>query len=408
MASETFTMDYSLQADLNKGSRIFLLCSDDPLLKLENSRSLLQEGRKLLPDADLLLYTFSDFQSTGGPNLKALENEMADPGLFGGDRIIKIILKDLDATAVELFKLIAGNFRPGLFIVIELPRINAAFRKVPALDPAPLRRTLSFSDEAADTKSKSKSKGRKKSSSGDSAKKEALGYLLSLKASINIFYPPEGQEILRWIEQRATRYQLTAAPDTLDFIARSCDNNLLAIDQSLQLMNMLKTPTAGTRQTLSLEDVETYFAQDARYTGFELPQAIMKGDQIRALNIIASFCSGESGNRTAAISMLISRMEECLITLALGREQNIARAPKNSQYAFFMSRNVRIPTLQDCYLQTMRNMPDEHYWFLTRTLSEAARAASCFDTEGAYRALQRMAAVRSLPAITGLSSDLLV
>lgn len=388
---------------------IFVMCSDDPLLKLDCSQELIALGRSKLPDAEFMLFTHSDLSPAGGaPNLKLLENEMSDPGLFGGDRIIKIILKDLDATAVELFKLIAGSFRPGLFIVIDLPRVTKATINVKPVDPTPLKHILSFapgSSGAALLEGKDKAKGKsKRTPSLETRKKEAVGYMLAVGAKFLPMYPPEGDELRNWIGARGHKYGVTIDANAIDYIARACDNNLLIIDHSLQLMEMMREGN-NANATLSLEDAEVYFTQDSRYTGFELPVAIFSTDSLKALNIISSFCSGEGMNKTAAVSLLISRMDESINAVYQGKKEGIHQADYNKRMAFFMANNIRVIPSQEAHLKAIRSMPDEMLDFLNLCLTEASEAFSHFDVEGAYRALQRMC-LANRRSVTNLSDGL--
>lgn len=394
---------------------IFVMCSDDPLLKLDCSQDLLAQGRKKLPDAEFMLFTHTDFAPGGGgaPNLKMLENEMSDPGLFGGDRIIKIILKDMDNTAIELFKLIAGSFRPGLFIVVDLPRVTAALLKSPPKDPAALRHILTFEPgsagaallDAQNGKGKAKAKGAKKAGGLEARKKEAVGYMLAVGAKFIPMYPPEGDELRGWISNRGRKYGVSIDPNAVDYIARACDNNLLNIDHSLQLMEMMRDNSSPNKE-LTLSDAEVYFTQDSRYTGFELPVAIFTTDSLKALNIISSFCSGESLNKTAAVSLLISRMDESINAVYQGKKLGIHKADYKSRIAFFMSNNIKVPQSQEAHLKAISGMPDEMLDFLSLCLTQASKAFTHFDVEGAYRALQRMC-LANRRSVTNLSDSLI-
>ena len=62
--------------------QIFILSSDEPLLKNDKSQVILDKAHKDLPGANLLIFSSTDFRSSGKANLKALENELIDPGLF--------------------------------------------------------------------------------------------------------------------------------------------------------------------------------------------------------------------------------------------------------------------------------------------------------------------------------------
>lgn len=378
-------------------SDIYLICCDDPMLRLERSTDLITRARKAMPDAEFLLYTFSEISGPGGPNLKEIESEMADPGLFGGDRIIKIVLRDYDATAVELFKVIAASFRPGLFVIVEMNRINASLNKCEPKNPDELRKFASFvagSDGARALEQQNSGK-KKKESRGtrggiEARKKEAIAWLKGAGASIEIIYPPEGEQLKSWITTDARKYGLTISPEALDYIASACDNNLMVIDQSLQLMQLLRSESS-TSGPLTLDEADTYFAQDARYTGYELPVAILNAEPLKSLNIISSFCLAENSGLNTALNLLIMRLDESLNAVYRGKMENIGNADDRSITAFFMKNNIKVRQAQDAHLKAIRKMPVEMLNFLTSCLAEASQAYSNYDLERAYLALQRMA-----------------
>ncbi|MBP5243318.1 MAG: hypothetical protein J6Z28_01195, partial [Succinivibrio sp.] len=98
---------------------VYVISSDEPFLKNEKSSMLIQMARKELPDAEFMLFTNNDFSSGATANLARLENELIDPGLFGGDRIIKIYLDSINSTTVQVLQLLAKRSRPGVVTVVE-------------------------------------------------------------------------------------------------------------------------------------------------------------------------------------------------------------------------------------------------------------------------------------------------
>ncbi len=103
---------------------VYVISSDEPFLKNEKSSMLIQMARKELPEAEFMLFTNNDFSSGATANLARLENELIDPGLFGGDRIIKIYLDSINSTTVQVLQLLAKRSRPGVVTVVEIPRIK--------------------------------------------------------------------------------------------------------------------------------------------------------------------------------------------------------------------------------------------------------------------------------------------
>lgn len=380
-----------------KFPNINIISSDDPLLRKEAVEERVAYGRTLLPNADFLLFTSSDLGGVGSANLKQLENEMSDPGLFGGDRIIKINLNGLDTIAVDVFTSLATNFRPGIYIVVELPQIKSTYAKVKPLDPSPLKRFLSFQPgtaggEALDAQSSDKKKKAKKVRKGkETLINESLGYLKFLGADIQIIYQLDESKIKGWIVSRAQRYGLGLDPAAVDLISNCADNNLLLIDQSLQVLSFTYPNTR-----LGVDVVDTYFTHDSRYTGFELPVAICQKEYIRALNIINSVCSGPGNTNSSlqnGLRMLIYTMDSTLSTIYEGKREGIDRKPINLQKSFFFAHNTKLLKTQNAYLRAIREWTPDMLQQATLCLSEAARLFSKFDYEGSYRAMQRLAMV---------------
>ena len=86
---------------------VFILSSDDPLLKNDRSSEIYHSYKEKHPDSEYLLFTYSDFASSGQSNLAVLENELIDGGLFTSNKVIKIYLKDIDKTAADVLMLLA-------------------------------------------------------------------------------------------------------------------------------------------------------------------------------------------------------------------------------------------------------------------------------------------------------------
>lgn len=385
-------------------SYISIICSDDPLLRKEAVQDRLNFCRDQCQQAhgeaaEFLLFTHSDFKQAGSTttNLKQLESEMSDPGLFGGFRLIKINLSDADNTAADVLTTLATNFRDGLYVVVEMPQVKTAFlapKNKPA-DPAPLRRMLNFADATSgkDTKAKAKKVRRGK----DAKLLEAFSYLLFLNAEIKVLYALDPQQVRPWIKERAHRYNLDLTPEALEFIANCSDNNLLTIDQSLNVLGM-----TYPRMRLGIEQVELYFNQDSRYTGLELPIAICQKDSLKALNIINSVCTSAGSSMADGLRLLIRRMDETINIIYEGQSLNVPRMSTGEQTAFFASRSVLFIAAKNAYNRAFREWTPPMLRQASLCLSEASQAYSSFDFEGAYRAMQRLAMI----PVTGNSQRL--
>ena len=343
--------------------KVCILSSDDPLLKADRAQEFIKKAREEVPEALFMILSSDDFQSTRGANLALLENELIDPGLFGGDRIIKIYLKDLDATACEVLNLIAKRIRDGVYIVIDLPRINASFNK---------EGPLPFKEE-----SKVKLETRKK---------HALSFIKGIGGSVEILYTPEGRELLEFISKRCAKYGFTSDSTCASYIAQACEGNLIAIDQALQLMQL--TLPSGK---IALNDVDRFFVNDARFSGYEFTEALFNADGIRALNILNSFCTGPSTSLSEALSLLLGRLESALNAIYEGRESNLLKKPFAERVHFFQSFGLKTPKAQDAVLKAISSMPLNLLNFLSLNLSKASKDFASFSHEKAYLTLQEMA-----------------
>ncbi len=341
---------------------VYVLSSDDPLLKNDKAREIVEQARRELPEAAFMLFTHSDFASTRGANLAALENELIDPGLFGGDRLIKIYLKDLDATAVEVLNLIARRWRPGVCIIIDLPRLNSAFIK---------EKPLPFKEEP-----KLKLETRKK---------HALAFIKGIGGSVEILYTPEGTELLNFIAARCQRYGFTLDRQAANYLAMACEGNLISIDQSLQIMQM--TQKQGT--IITVAEVDRFFSQDARFTGFEFTEALLNGESLRALNVLDAFCNGPGSSLSSALALLLGRLDGALSAVREGKGVNLSAPAERTR--FMLSHGIKTPRAQQAVLKALNAMPVTLLNFLTLSLSKAAKDFSSFNHEHAYLTLQQMA-----------------
>lgn len=371
--------------------------SDDPYLKSERTAELIREARRRLKEApqssnNLLsfddgsdeeapfcYFTSTDFGVGRDPNLQLLEQELADPGFFGGDCIIKINLKDLDSIGVGVLQCIVQKIRPGVHIIVDLPRVASTIKSMPAKDPTAVRNGKSFSSGSLETR-----------------KKEVIGFLKGLGANLELMYTPSGNDLKNWIVNYARQHHISANAEVTDMIARACDNNLMVIAQTLSMMELAFIPegAAGGRapmMELTPEHVSNFFTKDARYTGYELPQAIFSRDSLKALNIIKSFCNGQETNVGTAIFVLLSVMDQALNVVYEGKCANIDWSNYSEKNRFFASQGVKAYTMHDDYIRAIREIEPKALDFLSHSLAEASQAYSYFDNDGALRALQRMA-----------------
>ena len=350
---------------------VSIFASDDPLLKNEKSALVIAKARKELPNAEIMIFTNSDFQSTGDANLKVLENELIDPGLFGGDRIIKIYLNDLNKTTAQVLLLLAQRIRTGIKVIVDLPRIQASYAKLPAKPYAPIKST------ALKTLSES-----------------AISYIKGIGGSLEIIYPPQGDELIRWIIQRCSMMKLRCEPQAAVYIAECLEGNLVSIAQILELISVT-SPGAS----LTPEFLEKYVIEDSRFSGFEVAQAILDGNSLRALNALNSFYQNTS-SPVESLGQVISQLDNALAAITKFRLEHVERMDSRARFAFFLKINIKTLPMQKAIQKAALSMPVQLYDFLCSELAQAAKFLSSFNSAQALASLQTLcAAVGNFKAI---------
>lgn len=348
---------------LNPAGSVFVLSSDAALLKQDRTDDIIQSARAQYPDAVLMIFTDTDFRTGGAVNLTPLENELMDPGLFGGDRILKIYLKDLDKVAIEVLLTLARYLRPGVTAIVDLPRITAAIAKTaPRQLPQELRKKKQCS------------------------KNDAIAYIKGAGGSVELFYPPDSQNLSRWIAERAQRkHGLMISPAACEYLASLNEGNLSTLDQSLALMAM-----SGFQGRAELEDVAAYFVQDSRFSAFELADALIGGDGIRALNILNAIAQAPSGGLASQLPVVISRLDLYLGVVMQLREKRV-RSEREGMPIFTAARLNAFVKAKTACLKAASQMPEHLLTFLRSSLMQCAFLHSRFKNEQALLLLQTMA-----------------
>ncbi len=360
---------------------VYIIASDDQLLKQERSFEIINQMRSAYKNAELMIMTDSDFKSTGNADLRMLENELIDPGLFASDRIIKIYLKDLNKTALQVLLLLSEKHRPGVVTIVDLPRINSTYKKI--------------TPKAYEPKAKAKGKA----TSLDSQLKNAFAYLYSIGATLDIIYPPEGAALEGWIRTRSqSKYGLNLDNPAIAFMALSCDKNLVIIDQTMQVM----ANSIDKNQIIDVETLSSYLTQDSRYTGFELAEAVLTPSKDKALNILASYCNAESSLLDAA-SFAISRLDAAFSAVVDARVQKVYAQNYNEQSAFFAKHRIFTSDLKKAIIKASKDMPQEIFSYMQQELARAAKFASTFKAGDAYKCLQNICMVANNFAVISLT-----
>lgn len=93
---------------------------------------------------------------------------------------------------------------------------------------------------------------------------------------------PEGQQFQRWLDGRISHFKLLLTRDAREMLFSLYEGNLLAADQSLQLLHLLSPNTEINSQQL-----ESYFEDQSRFSVFQLTDAMLNNHQDKAQHILS-------------------------------------------------------------------------------------------------------------------------
>ena len=117
----------------------------------------------------------------------------------------------------------------------------------------------------------------------DRAGQSSAWFTALAAAGVVVAVEPLAREALpRWIAARLARQKQTAAPETLAFLADTCEGNLLAARQEIEKLALLLPEGALDHNT-----VEATVADVARYDVFAASEAWLAGDAGRALRVLS-------------------------------------------------------------------------------------------------------------------------
>ncbi|QFU24027.1 DNA polymerase III subunit delta [Shewanella eurypsychrophilus] len=93
---------------------------------------------------------------------------------------------------------------------------------------------------------------------------------------------PEGQQFQRWLDTRIQHFDLTLSRDAKEMLFSLYEGNLLAADQSLQLLQLL-----SPNQQISSQELTRYFEDQSRFNVFQLTDAMLNNQQDNAQHILS-------------------------------------------------------------------------------------------------------------------------
>jgi DNA polymerase-3 subunit delta len=139
-------------------------------------------------------------------------------------------------------------------------------------------------------------------------------------------WPLEGQDLLRWLQQRMQRRGLQAEPEGLKILASRIEGNLLAAAQEIEKLYVLY----GSGQ-LSTQQISDAVADSSRFDVFKLMDSVLAAKVNRILKILSGLQA--EGIAAPVVLWALTREARTLIRIkqALAQGQNRALVFKNNQ-----------------------------------------------------------------------------
>jgi len=139
-------------------------------------------------------------------------------------------------------------------------------------------------------------------------------------------WPLEGQELIRWLQQRMQKRGLNAETEGLRILASRIEGNLLAAAQEIEKLYVLY----GTANLTHQQIVEVV-ADSSRYDVFKLMDSVLAASITRILKILSGLKS--EGVAAPIVLWALTREARALIKikLALSQGQNREAVFKNNQ-----------------------------------------------------------------------------
>ncbi|WKS99138.1 DNA polymerase III subunit delta [Gallibacterium salpingitidis] len=244
----------------------YLLVGQDPLLLEETKATILQFAKQqgVEQKQDLIIDTTTDWSQ--------LFNELQTFGLFSTKQIFFLTLPENLSTALQQqLQQLVSLLNEDVIVVLQMANLS-----------------LSTEKQAWFTH---------------------LNQLPILQ--INCQTPP-AEQLPQWIKQRAATMSLELEPAAIELLAYNYENNLAALKQVLQLMQLLYP-----QQTITLLNANQCIEQASVFTPYQLVDAILQGKQYRAARILEQL---QNEGDIQAVVLLRILQKELFLLLELGTE----------------------------------------------------------------------------------------
>lgn len=215
---------------------VYLVAGDEPLQQDETLDALRSAARQR---------GFEErqrFSADTGIDWNALLNEAQSLSLFGGRRILEVVLNDKrpDKAGSQILRDLMATPSPDTLLLIRCSRLDR----------------------------------RKDWGSAWIKALDGCGAVIEI-------WPVEGRQLYPWLRDRLASRGLNADEDALELLIQRSEGNLLAAAQEVDKLALLAENGHVTPET-----VQQSVGDSSRYTPFDLTDATAQGDPARALRVL--------------------------------------------------------------------------------------------------------------------------
>lgn len=250
---------------------VYLVAGDEPLQQDEALDALRAAARARGFDER------HRFSADTGIDWNALRNEAQSLSLFGGRRILEVILLDKrpDKDGSAILRELLEQSLPDTLLLIRCSRLDR-------------RRDWNSAWVKA---------------------VESSGAVMEV-------WPVEGKQLQHWLRDRLASRGLSIDEDALELLIQRSEGNLLAAAQEIDKLALIidDKPNVGKRVTAAA--VQQAVGDSSRYTPFDLGDALSAGDASRAIRILHTLRA--EGVEAPVVLWALTREIRLLDTLATG------------------------------------------------------------------------------------------
>lgn len=159
-----------------------------------------------------------------------------------------------------------------------------------------------------------------------SAKKTKWFKNLSAQITMQIIWPPQGQDFVRFLQQRASDYQLKLSRDALLCLAENTEGNLLAAKQILQQLSLM-------HDTVDVEHVQAQLHDASKFDIYQLVDTALAAKPNKTVRVFYRLLS--EGTAPSLLLWALQREVKQILKLqeALAAGEDYTRL--SSQYRIF-------------------------------------------------------------------------